>query len=69
MIPVNRGTEFRKEFGRIGGLRALTKCPFMSLTASAPPLVESDIKSSLALRNPVVIRQPLNRSNIYISVT
>ena len=40
----------------------------MSLTASAPPSVESDIKSSLALCNPVVISQPLNRSNIYMSV-
>ena len=40
----------------------------MSLTASAPPSVESYIKSSLALRHPVVISQLLNRSDIYMSV-
>lgn len=40
----------------------------MSLTASAPPSVESDIKSSLALRHPVVISRLLNRSDIYMSV-
>ena len=64
-----RGTEFRTAFGRIGGLRALTKCPFMALTASAPPTVESSIKSSLSLVSPVVVSQPLNRSNIYLSVS
>lgn len=37
----------------------------MTLTASS---VESVIKSSLDLHNPVVIGQPLNRPNIYISV-
>lgn len=62
------GPEFRNEFSRIGGLRALIKCPFMSLTASAPPSVESDIKLSLHLQNTVCIRHPLNRPNIYISV-
>ena len=62
------GTDFRKAFGRIGGLRALTKCPFMSLTASAPPTIESSIKSSLALVSPAMVSQPLDRSNIYMSV-
>ena len=64
-----RGTDFQKAFGRIGGLRALTKCLFMSLTASAPPTIESSIKSSLALVNPVMVSQPLDRFNIYISVS
>ena len=61
------GAEFREAFGRISGLRALTKCPFMALTASAPPTIESSIKSSLSQVSPVVVSQPLNRSNIYQS--
>ena len=32
-----RGETFRKAFQHIGGLRALTKAPFMALTASEPP--------------------------------
>ena len=60
-----RGPEFRKAFKRIGGLRALTKVPFMCLTASAPPAIEAEILESVGLHDPVVIRQPINRPNIF----
>ena len=65
----NRGSDFRLAFRRIGGLRALTKVPFMSLTASAPADVEADIVSCLSLFNVTYIRHSLNRSNIYLSVS
>ena len=48
--PSGYATEFRS----IGGLRALTGAPFMALSASAPPMVQSDIISSLHLLSPVV---------------
>lgn len=66
--PLNRGADFRQAFRRIGGLRALVKVPFMSLTASAPANVEADIVSCLGLTNVVYIRQSLNRPNTYFSV-
>lgn len=64
---VHRGPQFRRAFERIGGLRALTKVPFMALTASAPPTVEDKIVNSLCLCDPVKVKLDLNRPNIYIS--
>lgn len=46
----------------------MARVPFMSLTASAPDVVETDIVSSLLLTNVVYIKHPLNRSNIYMTV-
>ena len=63
---VYRGPQFRRAFERIGGLRALTKVPFMALTASAQPTVEDKIINSLCLY-PVKVKLDLNRPNIYIS--
>ena len=42
-------------FKRIGELRALVDVPFMALTASAPPLVESDIIQTLHLSSPLTV--------------
>lgn len=66
---INRGTDFRTAFGKIGGLRALTEAPFMALTASAPPSVRSRIIMSLHLKEPVIISGDLNRRNIFISAS
>ena len=63
-----RGPDFRKAFKRIGGLRALTKVPFMCLTASAPPAIEAEILESVGLHDSVFIRQPINRPNIFYSI-
>ena len=63
-----RGPTFRTAFQKLGGLRAITKAPIMALTASAPPAFEREIVNSLALDNAVVVREQLNRPNIYISV-
>ena len=40
----------------------------MSLTASAPPAVESELVRSLHLENPVFVRKCLDRPNIFYSV-
>ena len=59
-----RGSGFRESFSRLGGLRVLSKAPFMALTASAPPHVEAEILSSLHMRDTVFVSQPLDRPNI-----
>lgn len=53
----------------MGGLRALIEAPFMALTASAPPLVQSEIISSLFLSALVEVNCDLNRKNIFISAS
>lgn len=63
-----RGNDFRQAFKRIGGLRAMTKVPFMTLTASASPSVQEDIIQSLSLTNVVYVRHSLDRPNIHLSV-
>ena len=63
-----RGETFRRAFQHIGGLRALTKAPFMALTASAPPEIEREIFLSLSLTDPIVVKHSLNRPNMYICV-
>ena len=69
-VPLaNRGAGFREAFSQLGGLRALLDLPFMALTASAPPLVQSEISSSLFLVDPVMVLGDLDRKNIYISAS
>ena len=63
-----RGEKFCQAFKRIGGLRALTKVPFMTLTASAPVSVQKDIIQSLSLTNIVYVKCSLDRPNIHLSV-
>ena len=67
-ITLHRGPDFRRAFHKIGGLRALTKVPFMCLTASASPEIESEIVDSVRLINPVFVKNPINRANIYYCV-
>ena len=64
-----RGAEFRKAFKCIGELRALVDVPFMALTASAPPIVESDIIRTLHLTSHVTVSCSLDRPNIYLSAS
>ena len=64
-----RGAKFREAFRKVGGLRASFDAPFMALTASAPPAVQSDIIASLFLTDPAVVSQDLNRRNVFISAS
>ena len=69
MLICLRGSGFRKSFSRLGGLRALSKAPFIALTASAPPHVQAEILTSLHMHDPVFVSQPLDRPNIYMSAS
>ena len=61
--------DFRKAFKHIGELRALVDVPRMALTASAPPLVESDIIQTLHLSSLLTVSSSLDQPNIYISAS
>ena len=66
-IHVYRGKEFRKDFKRIGEIRALVDVPFMALTASFPPQVQADITNTLHLCSPITVSCCLDRPNVFIS--
>ena len=66
---VNRGCDFRTSFSKIGNLRALTKVPFMALTATASQDTQTIIMQSLKLVQPVVVSLCLDRPNIFLSVS
>ena len=68
-LIILRGSGFRESFSRLGGLRPLSRAPFMALTASAPPHVEAEILRSLYMHDSVFVSQPLDRPNIYISAS
>ena len=63
---IYRGVEFIR---RIGELRALVNVPFMALTASAPPSVQSNIIHTLHLTSPEIVSCCIDRPNIYLSVS
>ena len=63
-----RGKDFRPAFTKIGGLRALSKSPLMSLTASAPPRVEQQLLKSLSMSDTTFIKHTLDRPNIFYCV-
>ena len=65
IITTCRGTDFRKCFQQLGGLRALTEAPIIALTATAPEEIKSSICDSLGLFEPAVISQTLDRPNIF----
>ena len=65
---LTRGKKFRTAFSELGGLRALVKTPVIALTASATPAIEKAIIDSLELRNAIIVRQELDRRNIFLSV-
>ncbi len=64
-----RGKDFQRSFQSLGGTRALTSAPFIALTASAPPDIEAEICSLLELKDPVHVKLPLDRPNIYLRNT
>ncbi|VDO62591.1 unnamed protein product [Heligmosomoides polygyrus] len=47
----------------------LIDCPVMALTATATPLVRSDIVDNLDLVNPEIVCTGFNRDNLYLSVS
>lgn len=63
------GHEFRDDYRRLGELRsAFPHTPIAAFTATATPKVREDILSQLGLRDPLILRAPVLRKNIKISV-
>lgn len=63
------GHEFRDDYRRLGELRsAFPHTPIAAFTATATPKVREDILSQLGLRDPLILRAPVLRKNISITV-
>jgi ATP-dependent DNA helicase RecQ len=63
------GHEFRDDYRRLGELRsAFPHTPIAAFTATATPKVREDILSQLGLRDPLILRAPVLRKNITITV-
>ena len=66
------GHDFRPEYRQLGKqIRThpiISKIPIVALTATAIPRVQSDIISSLRLRNPTISQQSFDRPNLIISI-
>ena len=65
-----RGDSFRKEFAKIGEVRSILplKVNVMALTATATKSTRQVVCKKLGMRNPVVINQSPNKTNITYSV-
>lgn len=61
---------FRPAWGRIGDIRTRlpTKTPYLTMTVTAPPVIESSIVSSPRMKDPVVLRSTVNHCNIAYAV-
>lgn len=63
------GHEFREDYRRLGELRAnFPKTTIAAFTATATHKVRDDMLSQLRLREPLILRAPVLRKNIKISV-
>ncbi len=63
------GYDFRQPYLRIAEIRnELKRVPIIALTASATPLVQTDIVDKLKLRTPAIFRQSFERPNLSYSV-
>lgn len=59
------GHDFRPEYRHVGDVRRLLpQVPFMALTATAVDRVRTDIRSTLSLRDPLIVSTGLNRPNL-----
>jgi ATP-dependent DNA helicase RecQ len=63
------GRDFRPEYRRLGVVaEALGRPPILALTATASPLLRSEIVDRLGLRDPVVVARGFDRPNIELNV-
>ncbi|MFA6145603.1 MAG: DNA helicase RecQ [Sulfurimonas sp.] len=63
------GHEFRDDYRRLGELRAnFPHTPIAAFTATATPKVREDILSQLGLNDPLILRAPVLRKNIKITL-
>jgi ATP-dependent DNA helicase RecQ len=62
------GHDFRPEYMRLAELREVVSAPAIALTATATPRVLVEIATSLALRDPVIVRGDFSRPNLAFEV-
>ncbi|XP_066332649.1 ATP-dependent DNA helicase Q-like 3 [Miscanthus floridulus] len=63
------GHDFRPSYRKLSSLRKqFPDIPLLALTATAVPMVQKDVISSLCLQNPVILRASFNRPNIFYEV-
>ena len=68
-VTAEKGQEpFRESYGRIGHLRGFTISPFLCMTATASSQIRRKIIKLLNMNNRKLIRQSLDKKNIYYSV-
>jgi ATP-dependent DNA helicase RecQ/Werner syndrome ATP-dependent helicase len=65
------GHDFRVDYRQLHQIRnhpVLSQVPLVALTATAVPRVQKDILQALSLRNPLIVRQSFDRTNLKIEV-
>jgi len=62
------GHDFRPDYRNLGVLKEELGAPVMALTATATPRVMDDIRKSLGLIDPVVVRRGFERENLAFEV-
>lgn len=62
------GHDFRPDYASLGEVKAALGCPVMAATATATPRVMDEIRESLGLVDPVVVRTPFRRDNLALRV-
>lgn len=62
------GHDFRKDYQRLGVLKEELGVPVIALTATATPRVMEEIRTSLGLEDPLVVRGSFERPNLAFSV-
>lgn len=66
---ISTWSDFRPEYKKLGIIREWIKdIPLLSLTATATPRIIDDIKDTLNLNNPVIIKSSFYRENLNINI-
>ena len=66
---ISTWSDFRPEYNKLGIIRHWIKnVPILSLTATATPRIIDDIKDTLNLKNPIIIKSSFHRKNLNINI-
>lgn len=66
---ISTWSDFRPEYKKLGIIKQwIKKIPLLSLTATATPRIINDIKETLSLNNPVIIKSSFHRENLNINI-
>lgn len=66
---ISTWSDFRPEYKKLGIIKQwIKKIPLLSLTATATPRIINDIKETLSLNNPVIVKSSFHRENLNIHI-